>query len=102
MIERQVTDSERFVYERDGVKYSHVMNPLTCSPSRNKLLSVSVVHESCMFADAYATAFMVMGLNKSKVFLDNNPNIEAYFIYTNDLGNWETFISSSLKSKVVN
>ena len=92
----------RNFYERDGVKYSHVMNPLTCLPSRNKLLSVSVVHESCMFADAYATAFMVMGLNKSKVFLENNSSIEAYFIYTNDVGDWETFISSSLKDMVVN
>ena len=79
-----------------------MINPSTCFPSNNRLLSVSVVHESCIFADAYATAFMVMGLSKSKVFLENHPEIEAYFIYTNVNDEWETFISDSMKDRIIN
>lgn len=72
----------RQFYEKDGIKYSHTINPKTGFPARNKLLSASVLANNCMTADAFATAFMVMGLEKSIELAESLENIEAYFIYT--------------------
>ena len=92
----------RKFYEENGVKYSHTINPFTGYPAQNRLLSVTVIHESCMLADAYATAFMVMGVKKSKQFLKTHPEIEIYLTYTNKNGEWNTFISSDFKKRIVN
>ena len=94
-------DYRKFFIE-NGVKYSHTIDPFTGFPSRNSLLSVSVVHDDCMLADAYATAFMVMGKYKTKQFLENHPEIEAYIIYSENNGAFKTFISSNLKRRIVN
>ena len=56
-------------YIEDRKKYAHIINPFTGYPAKNNLLSATVIAENCMTADAYATAFMVMGLEKSKQFL---------------------------------
>ena len=50
-----------------------------------------------MLADAYATAFMSMGLNKTKKFLVQNPNIQVCLVYTNKYGEWETYVSKDLE-----
>ena len=92
----------RRFYEKNGVRYSHTINPFTGFPAENRLLSVTVIHESCMLADAYATAFMVMGVKKSKQFLKTHPEIEVYLIYTNKNGGWNTFISPDFKKRIVN
>jgi thiamine biosynthesis lipoprotein len=83
-------------YVEDGKKYTHIINPLTGNPAKNNLLSVSVVAGDCMTADAYATAFMVMGLDKAKQFLADNKEVhlEVLFIY-DDLGRWKTYISDN-------
>ncbi|MCH7535716.1 MAG: FAD:protein FMN transferase [Bacteroidetes bacterium] len=75
----------------DGVKYSHTIDPRSAKPVQHSLLSVSVVMEDCMMADAYATAFMVLGVDSSRILLDSLQGIEAYFIYTDSLGNWERY-----------
>jgi len=72
--------SYRKYYEENGVRYSHTIDPSNGYPVRHNLLSVSVVANDCITADAYATAFMVMGLEKSKEFLVKNSEMEAYFI----------------------
>ena len=59
----------RNFYEIDGKRYSHSLNPTTGYPAENTLLSVTVITEGCAEADAFATAFMVMGLEKTKAFL---------------------------------
>ena len=92
----------RKFYIKDGVKYSHVINPTTGFPALNKLMSVTVIHESCMKADAYATAFMVMGLYKSKEFLNKNNDLEAYIVYRNKDGELMTYISENLQKRIVN
>jgi thiamine biosynthesis lipoprotein len=76
----------RNFYEVDGVKYSHTINPITGYPERNTLLSASVFAKDCMTADAYATAFMVMGIQKAMIKAANIPEIEAYFIYSGQDG----------------
>jgi thiamine biosynthesis lipoprotein len=73
----------RKFYEIDGKKYSHTINPVTGSPVQHNLLSVTVISKSCADADAYATAFMVMGLLNSMNFVNNHPDLElnAYFVF---------------------
>ena len=73
----------RKFYEEDGQRYSHIIDPHTGYPAKNNLLSVSVFAEDCMTADAYATAFMVMGLEKSLLFLKENKSLEleAFFVF---------------------
>ena len=83
--------SYRKYYEENGVRYSHTIDPSNGYPVRHNLLSVSVVAKDCMTADAYATAFMVMGLEKSKVFLARNSDIEAYFISDDQHGGFSIF-----------
>ena len=92
----------RKFYEKDGVKYAHTINPFTGYPAQNQLLSVTVIHESCMLADAYATAFMVMGVKKSKQFLKTHPEIEIYLVYTGKDSSWKTFISADLQKRIIN
>jgi thiamine biosynthesis lipoprotein len=92
----------RKFYEQDGVKYSHTINPFTGFPSQNRLLSVTVINDDCMLADAYATAFMVMGVKKTKQFVASNPEIEIYLVYTGNDGDWKTFISPSMQKRIIN
>ena len=79
----------RKYYEKDGVKYSHTICPQTGYPVTHNLLSVTVKHPKTAVADAYATAFMVMGVEKSLAFLKNHPEMEAFFIY-NENGEMKT------------
>ncbi len=72
----------RNFYVRDGKKYVHTINPFTGYPEESELLSVSVLAENCMTADAYATAFMVMGLDKAMTVAEEMQHLEAYFITT--------------------
>ncbi len=72
----------RKYFIKDGIKYSHTIDPKTGYPVHHSLLSVSIIANDCTTADAYATAFMVMGIDKSKEFLKKHPRIEAYFIYS--------------------
>ncbi len=69
----------RNFFVKDGVKYSHTLNPTTGRPVKHKLASITVLEQSAMLADAYATAFMVMGANKGKAFANNN-NIRVNMI----------------------
>ncbi|MAJ89805.1 MAG: thiamine biosynthesis protein ApbE [Flavobacteriales bacterium] len=90
----------RKFYIKDGVKYSHIINPFTGFPAHNSLLSATVIHDNCMMADAYATAFMVMGLNKTKSFVQEYPDIEIYLVYTSLSGEWETYISPKMLERI--
>jgi thiamine biosynthesis lipoprotein len=70
-------------YVEDGKKYAHIINPFTGYPAKNNLLSTTVIANDCMTADAYATAFMVMGVEKAKEFLVEHKELglEVFFIY---------------------
>ena len=88
----------RKFYIENGKKYAHIIDPKTGYPAKHNLLSATVIADDCMTADAYATAFMVMGLEKSKEFLLQNKELglEAYFIYEEN-GAWQTYSSEALK-----
>ena len=83
----------RQFYVKNGVKYSHTIDPHSGYPVRHSLLSATVLTKDCMSADAYATAFMVMGLEKATVIVNSNPDLEAFFIYTDDLDSTRTWAS---------
>ncbi|MCL6103129.1 MAG: FAD:protein FMN transferase [Bacteroidetes bacterium] len=83
--------SYRKYYELNGSRYSHFIDPFTGYPVKHSLLSVSVLASDCITADAYATAFMVMGLEKSKVFLVNHPEMQAYFISDDQKGGFAIY-----------
>ncbi len=91
----------RKFYVENGKKYAHIIDPRTGYPANSNLLSASVIADDCMTADAYATAFMVMGLEQSKQFLETHPgiNLEVYFIYDED-GQLKTFTSPSLQGSI--
>ena len=73
----------RQFYYKDGKRYSHTIDPHTGYPVEHNLLSATVFAPDCMTADALATAFMVMGLDKACAFVENQIlPITAYFIYT--------------------
>ncbi|NUM51597.1 MAG: FAD:protein FMN transferase [Flavobacteriales bacterium] len=92
----------RKFYIKNGKKYSHTINPITGHPAENSLLSVTVVTNTCIDADAYATAFMVMGLEKTLAFLEKEKNIRVYIIYTTSGGEIAEFISDELKNTIQN
>ncbi len=92
----------RKFYEKNGIKYAHTINPFTGFPANNRLLSVSVIHDNCMLADAYATAFMVMGVKLSKQFVKSRSEIEMYLVYTDKNGAWKTFISPNMQKRIIN
>jgi thiamine biosynthesis lipoprotein len=73
--------NHRNYYQTKGYKYGHTLNPSTGFPEKNDLLSATVFADDCMTADAYATAFMVMGLEKALNLASEIPAIEAFFIY---------------------
>ena len=95
--------SYRRFYEKNGVKYSHTIDPVTGYPVQHSLLSATVVAENCGIADALATAFMVMGPDKSIRFLNEHPelNIEVYLIYNNDKGRLETYYTKDFRDLIV-
>lgn len=72
----------RNFYVKDGKKYSHTIDPRTGYPVQHSVLSASVKAPNCMIADAYATSFMVLGLEKAKSIVEADSSLEAYFIYS--------------------
>lgn len=87
----------RNYYYKDGKKYAHTINPKTGYPVQHSILSSTVIAEDCMTADALATAFMVMGLEKAEAFCKANPAIDAYFIYSGENGKFETYFTEGMK-----
>ena len=72
----------RNFYIKDNKKYAHTIDPKTGYPVQHNILSSTVLASDCMTADAYATAFMVCGLEKAKTILSQNSGLKAYFIYS--------------------
>lgn len=91
----------RKFYEKDGIKYAHSINPKTGYPVLKKLLSATVIAEDCMTADAYATAFMVMGLEKTKEFLREHKELEAYLIYSDDQEKYKVFTTGGMRRNII-
>ena len=76
----------RNFYYKNGKKYAHTIDPRTGFPVQHEIFSATVIAPDCMSADAYATSFMVMGLEHAIQFLKKYPGIDAYLIYTTSDG----------------
>lgn len=74
-----------------GKKYVHIVDAKTGYTKPSNILSVSVLAHSCAIADGYATAFMAMPLEKTKVLLANDKSLEAYIIYSSKAGELKTY-----------
>ncbi len=90
-----------WVDEETGLRYAHTIDPKSGFPARNQLLSVSVIAPTCMDADAYATACMVMGTQKAYKFIQSKPELEAYFISTDFKGDWEVLQTAGFEAYLI-
>ena len=91
----------RNFYYKGGRKYAHTIDPKTGHPVQHNILSATVLADECARADAYATSFMVMGLERAKKVLEKNPDLMAYIIY-DDKGQNCVWYSESMKDKIQN
>lgn len=87
----------RNYYYKDGKKYAHTIDPRTGYPVQHSLLSATVIARDCMTADALATSFMVMGLEESVAFCSEHPDIDAFFIYSDEQGKIHTRNTKGMK-----
>ncbi|MBN1820800.1 MAG: FAD:protein FMN transferase [Prolixibacteraceae bacterium] len=92
----------RNFYIEDGVKYAHTIDPKTGYPVQHSLLSATVMADDCATADAFATAFMVMGLEKGIELSKQIPEIEVYFIYADESGKNQVYYSKKFKRILTN
>ena len=90
----------RNFYYKGGKKYAHTIDPKTGYPVQHSLLSATVLASDCAVADAYATSFMVMGVERAKQLLEHHPELMAYFIFANPDGSNGVWFSPSLKKKI--
>lgn len=87
----------RNFYYKDGKKYAHTIHPRTGRPVAHSLLSASVVAPDCATADAYATAFMVLGLRESRRVLAAHPELQACFIFADEEGRDSVWCSPGME-----
>ena len=90
----------RNFYYKDGKKYAHTIDPHTGYPVQHNILSATVLADDCATADAYATAFMVLGLEKSQKVLARHPELMAYFICASGGRQDSVWYSPSLRDKI--
>ena len=93
--------STRKYVERNGKRYSHSINPKTGYPVEHNVLSVTVLAENSVWADALASICMVMGLKQSLPLIESLDGVEAYYIYSNEQNELETFATEGFKTLIV-
>jgi len=91
----------RIFYEVNGQKYGHELDPRTGYSVQTDLLSVSVFSNDCMSADAYATAFMIMGMDNAEKLIANNEDLDAIFIYGTEDGGMSVKATEGIKNAIL-
>lgn len=91
----------RNFYVEDGKKYAHSIDPKTGYPVQHSLLSATVLANNCMTADAFATAFMVLGKELGVEIARQVPGIEVYFIYADEKGNNQVYMSENFSQYLI-
>ncbi len=92
----------RNFYYKNGKKYAHTIDPKSGYPVQHSILSSTVLALDCATADAYATAFMVMGLDEAKKVLQNTPELQACLIYADEKGKNRIYVTSGLQNIMEN
>ena len=90
----------RNFYYKNGRRYAHTIDPKTGYPVQHSLLSATVLADNCAMADAYATSFMVMGMERAQILLERHPELMAYLIYDTGKGDLAVWFSPSLQDKI--
>lgn len=93
--------STRKYVERNGKRYSHCIDPKTGYPVEHNVLSVTVLAENSVWADALASICMVMGMERSLPLIENMDGMEAYYILVNDQNELETFATEGFRALVM-
>ena len=91
----------RKFYYKDGKRYAHTIDPRIGTPVQHNILSATVIAKDCTTADAYATAFMVMGLEKAKAFCEKHPELDAYFICDGEGDSYEIHHTPGMEKYIV-
>ena len=91
----------RNFYINNGRKIAHTINPRTGYPAQQDILSSTVMAPTCAEADAFATAFMVLGMEEARKVLREQPQLEAYFIYSDEQGNYQTWYTEGFASFII-
>jgi thiamine biosynthesis lipoprotein len=91
----------RNFYEVNGQLYYHTIDPRSGKPAGGNILSSTVVAGNATDADAYATAFMVMGSEKAIAFAESRPDLQAFFVYTLPDGATATYYSPGLEIELI-
>jgi thiamine biosynthesis lipoprotein len=91
----------RNFYVEDGKKYAHTIDPKTGYPVQHSILSSTVIANNCMTADAYATAFMVLELEQGIEIARNIQEIEVFFIYADEQGNNQVYMSDGFGEYII-
>lgn len=87
----------RNFYYKNGKKYAHTIDPKTGYPVQHNILSATVIADNCATADAYATSFMVLGMEGAQKILEKHPDLLAYLIYSDAKGHNQVWYSPSMK-----
>ena len=87
----------RKFYDKDGVRITHTLDPATGYPKESQLLSVTILCDECMTADAYATACMAMGLQKAQDFVRDLQGVDAYLIFGDEFGAYQVWFTDGIK-----
>ena len=91
------TSGSYFNYrEVDGVKYSHIIDPVSGYPIAHRLLSASVFASDATTADAWATALMVVGKEKAIGLLNKHVELDGFLIYSDEHGALQTYTTKNL------
>ena len=93
--------SNRKYVERNGRRYSHCIDPTTGYPVEHQVLSVTVLTESSVWADALASICMVMGMETSLPLIESMDGVEAYYIFVNEQNTLETFATEGFKALII-
>lgn len=91
----------RNFYYKHGKKYAHTIDPRLGYPVQHSILSATVIAKDCTTADAYATAFMVMGVEKAKAFCEAHPELNAYLIYGGEEESYEIYYTPGMEKFIV-
>ncbi len=75
----------RRYFERNGKRYAHTMDPRTGEPVSNGVISATVIHRSCMYADALSTALMVLGEGAGMAWAAER-NLPALLVFEHGAG----------------
>ena len=89
-------------FEKNGQVFNHLINPKTGSMKQTSLLSVTVFAKDAITADAYDTAFFVMGFEETKTFLKDHKELDVYMIYNDEQGQLKSYASEGIRNFIKN